>query len=316
MVFMSVIRWIAGIFGHSEPEDVKRFVEKNELDEIVEVILSGFNSINSKVDVMGNEFGNYTNGVNKRLDTLESHSDDMYLKLEQLQKNFDDVSMQVYRGENNTEVEALRSVFNTRIAEIDKQLTMIGSNEIPVDVVSREDLSRLQEIFDEKLATMDKGLVEKVKTQMEKEMKSHYHLEKMAEEMGKLSKKINDVGSRSHSVATKSNNVTTKLPQKKEIEKITIEKPVGVINTVVTEKTIKGRLPHALLPAYNILLNAEKRISYAELAARIKRKEATARSYVNDLRKYGVSIEEESGPNGRKFIRLSKKARQEHMIPE
>ncbi|MCK5299811.1 MAG: hypothetical protein KAJ54_01540 [Candidatus Aenigmarchaeota archaeon] len=297
MVFIEVVRWIAGVFGSDRVDTSKRYVEKPEMDEIVEVVLSGFNALNSRMAVISSEYNNFAQKVDLRLDGVESRGDDMFMRFESLQKSFDDL-VSGTSSVGSDDIERLREIFNDRIGDLEKQMSLnVGSSDSSA-VVTKEDLLEINKLFDEKLKSVESGVMSKVKDE------------------------INSIGVGSDSVATRSDNVATELshtsvlPQQKSIEHVTIEKPVGVINTVVTEKSIKGKLPAAILPTYNILLNAEVRISYAELAQRIGKKEATARSYVNDLRKYGISIEEESGSNGRKFIRLSKRARQEHMIPE
>ncbi len=297
MVFIRVVRWIAGVFGSDRVDTSKRYVEKPEMDEIVEVVLSGFNALNSRMAVISSEYNNFAQKVDLRLDGVESRGDDMFMRFESLQKSFDDL-VSGTSSVGSDDIERLREIFNDRIGDLEKQMSLnVGSSDSSA-VVTKEDLLEINKLFDEKLKSVESGVMSKVKDE------------------------INSIGVGSDSVATRSDNVATELshtlvlPQQKSIEHVTIEKPVGVINTVVTEKSIKGKLPAAILPTYNILLNAEVRISYAELAQRIGKKEATARSYVNDLRKYGISIEEESGSNGRKFIRLSKRARQEHMIPE
>ena len=307
MVFLKLVHWIAGIFGSRQSGDSKVFVKKHELDEIVSVVMQGFDKMNSRMDSFQQDNLFLKENADEKFAFLESRSNDAFAKVDLLQNKFDNI----VAGGN-----------------LEKCIIESMSRQ---GYVSKEDFSDFQETFDEKFRSLENGLFDKIMVDVRNEVKSSVNIgSSFADEIKKLSSKIDAIDMGSHNVATESNDVATKLsqepvqkpvpsvllPQGGLVEHRVVETPIGVINTVVTEKSIKGKLPSALLPIYNVLLNAEKRISYAELAQRINKKEATARSYVNDLRKYGISIEEESGSNGRKFIRLSKRVRQEHIIPE
>ncbi len=311
MVFVEIIHWIAGVFGCKSSPDSKVFVEKAELDEIVKVVMSGFDSLNSKLDSFENQNSSLKSEIYGRLDYDESRSDELFARFDALQSKFDSLAVgkDDYLGKGDL-VELKGNVTNM----LSEMKLGIVEKMSCANYASRDDVVRVERGLNEKFADVEGRLFNKLMVDVKNEIKADIN--------------VNSSGADSHSVATKSDNVATVLPQvqvssqegvlPQQIpeERISVEKPIGVINTVVTEKSIKGKLPAALLPVYSVLLNAEKRISYSELAERVGKKEATARSYVNDLRKYGVSIEEESGSNGRKFIRLSKRVRQEHIIPE
>jgi len=123
-------------------------------------------------------------------------------------------------------------------------------------------------------------------------------------------------------VATNYTNVTTKKPYlatavATEKQPVTTEKlQEKPIVTVLTRTNLDQTLPSSLIPTFNELLNAESFLTYAQLASRIGKKEATARAYVNDMKNRGVSFEEQALANGKKQIRLAKKVRQEFVIPD
>lgn len=121
-------------------------------------------------------------------------------------------------------------------------------------------------------------------------------------------------------VATENNIVTTEkapvITPQAPVATAVATQPVKSARTVITRRNMSRVLPAALIPVFDELLNAEKFLSYAELAKRLGKKEATARAYVNELRTRGVAIDEETGPNGRKLVRLSKHVRREYMIPD
>ena len=314
MVFVEIIHWIAGVFGCKTSPDSKVFVEKAELDEIVKVVMSGFNSFNSRLDSFEKQNSSLNDEIYERLDYDESRSDELFSQFDALQKRFDTLAVGTgdYAGKND--IVQLRGDITNMLSEVKLDILDKVSTNGYNSYASKDEILRIEKGLNEKFADVENRLFNRLMVDIKNEIKADIN--------------FNPSGANSHSVATKSDNVATVLPQSqtlgpevvlpqdRQVETVSVDKPVGVINTVVTEKSIMGKLPAALLPVYNVLLNAEKRISYSQLAERVGKKEATARSYVNDLRKYGVSIEEESGSNGRKFIRLSKRARQEHIIPE
>jgi hypothetical protein len=240
----------------------------------------------------------------------------------------------IYRYVEKSELESIVSTVingfdtvNLRVDSIDSDLTKLKNNDSKI----YKRLDELQSKYDSLVENysdvkMDDNSINLVKLEFDNKLRD---LEKKI--MIKLDKSVLlktnplvETGAKNNVetnvVAKETNDVATDLSQSTIVfqqpkEKIVEVKP-KVINTVFTEKSIKGMVPPSLHAVFNILLNIDTRLSYKQLAFKLDKKEATARSYVNDLRKYGVSIEEESGPNGRKYIRLSKRIRQEHIIPE
>ena len=128
----------------------------------------------------------------------------------------------------------------------------------------------------------------------------------------------NNVISQSNNVTPHNNNVTTNVADNNAVgtQDNIVATAFRPTRTVVTPRNVNKILPSALMPTFNELLNVDRFLSYAELAKHLGKQEATARAYVNDLRNRGISIEEETRDNGRKFIRLAKGIRQEYIIPE
>ncbi len=128
----------------------------------------------------------------------------------------------------------------------------------------------------------------------------------------------NNVISQSNNVTPHNNNVTTNVADNNAVrtQDNIVATAFRPTRTVVTPRNVNKILPSAIMPTFNELLNVDRFLSYAELAKHIGKREATARAYVNDLRNRGISIEEETRDNGRKFIRLAKDIRQEYIIPE
>ncbi len=124
-------------------------------------------------------------------------------------------------------------------------------------------------------------------------------------------------GARDNIVTTPPTDVATLLPHPQHPQHHAITRQGAHSHpTLLTPENLSRALPPALLPVFNELLNAETFISYRELAKRLGKKESTARAYVNDLKKRGIEIEEQTSANGMKLIRLAKHIRQEYMIPE
>lgn len=111
------------------------------------------------------------------------------------------------------------------------------------------------------------------------------------------------------------------VPQPSQIEEVIereerIKPPKKTVRRIITKIRRTDDLPQSVRPALNTLLNAEHFITYAELAQSIGKKEATARSYVNQMRKYGITIDEISGDRGRKELKLANSVKQKYLVPE
>lgn len=154
--------------------------------------------------------------------------------------------------------------------------------------------------------------VEEVKSLRQELTVLQQHVNVLAVSTEKQSKKR--IPKPSHNIVATENNIVT--TQTAPVATAVATVPVKSARTVITRRNMNRVLPAALIPVFDELLNAEKFLSYANLAKRLVKKEATARAYVNELRTRGVAIDEETGPNGRKLVRLSKDVRREYMIPE
>ena len=143
MVFLKAIHWIAGIFGSRKEFREDGFVKKAELDEIVKVVMSGFDSVNSRISSMDS----FRDNFEERISLNESRTEDIFIKLDSLHRDFDGIvsgSAAVKDAatlRDNEELVRLRADFNNSLSEFKDSILVISyrSDGIP----SEEEFIRL-----------------------------------------------------------------------------------------------------------------------------------------------------------------------------
>ncbi|MBW6451289.1 MAG: hypothetical protein K0B02_00980 [DPANN group archaeon] len=336
MVFKHLVFWISGIFGTSRP-----VVYKDELDAIVETVVGGFSKINLRISQSDNELSLLRQSV---LQTQQIPISVNLPQLDSLIMGYSTISERVHVVESNKDVISnklfiLESTLSSRIDSIVSQkLESMGSSTISGSLTTPQILESLRAL---------ESSVNHIKSELV--TRSTVESNNVTTPNNNVTTANNNVTTPNNNVTTPNNNVTTPnnnvttpnknvttanmsfdddLTAQDDVYGGSVDFGQGVQNvsgpkafgfkptrTVVTSRNMNKVLVSSLIPVFNELLNAEKFLSYSELSKRLNKKEATARAYVNALKTYGVSIDEQTVSNGRKLVRLAKDVVRKYLIP-
>lgn len=285
MPFISIIRKIAGIFGHAH-----EVPKNNEMDELVDIVGDGFEKLNSRIYTQQQEIEQIRHHVLNKADI-----DHLNQKLMELQQEVASVIMPVHD---------VLEEYNQSLSQINKNLNAMGQN-------MRSLGTRVTNLESERVTKEDVRKI--IGEEMEKR---RYNV--VTTKINNVTTAITDSDIEEEDVATDVEPVvtaSTAIDNAHRLNKLE-QRPIKPVKTVITGRNIDKVLPSRLISTFNELLNAEKFLTYVELSHRLGKKEATARAYVNDLRDRGVAVDEQTTHNGRKLVRLARMVRQEYIIPE
>ncbi len=351
MVFVWLVNRIAGIFKKHDLE-IKDSGAEEDFDKILEIIQGGFEKVRGRFENIDSEIstirstvlskddhGSEHEAIRKELSSHKSRHTSMlnninhfYNKLEAMETKLAE-QIAYAGGKPDEELYGLYNTIRKQINVIDSKLDESVSSKIApiIGDIERKvsSLDSRHSSFADELESLKRRLDVSASVKLNDHVKSiisdevKMAVDTLAAERSKSenvsgSGVNNNVTTDNNNVAAQNNNVTTDIADRTAVvmQDNIVATAFRPTRTVVTPRNVNKILPSALMPTFNELLNVDRFLSYAELAKVLKKQEATARAYVNDLRNRGISIEEETRDNGRKYIRLAKDIRQEYIIPE
>ncbi len=351
MVFVWFVNKIAGIFNKHGSE-IKDSGAEKDFDKMLDLIQGGFEKVKDHFENLDSEI----NAIRSTVISKDEHADEheairkelslhksghvsmlnnihhLFNKLEAMETKLAE-QIAYAGGKPNDELYDLYKNIRKEINAIDSRLDeSVSSKVVPIlDEIERKvsSLDSRHSSFVDELESLKRRLDvsasvklnDHVKSIISDEVKNAVDIlaaEKSVIENTSGSSNYNNVTTDNNNVIAQNNNVTTDIAGKTAVgtQDNIVATAYRPTRTVITPRNVNKILPSALMPTFNELLNADRFQSYAELAKILGKQEATARAYVNDLRNRGISIEEETRDNGRKYIRLAKDIRQEYIIPE
>ncbi len=325
---------IAGIFNRHKDE-IDNHEYDHELDKILNIIEDGFNNVNGRfgqmdaeidqirLEVMkdsGSSFGDRLSSIESRVSSNSLGNSRLSGQMGSIEKEIsyikDELSYLKNKGIDKGTDTSVHVQINRLSDSIDSLSSRLSGTQESNNRL-KEDLdhlnSEMRSYIDESIngSALRRVVDERIKESVDNQLLENENFKKV------LSDISNNVTTKKQPVISSYDNVTTNDEKHTRItEGNNVATAYNPTHTVVTSRNVNKVLPSAVLPTFNALLNADRFLTYGELADMIGRKEPTARAYVNDLRNRGVSIDEQTRENGRKLVRLSKSIRQEHIIPE
>lgn len=194
-----------------------------------------------------------------------------------------------------------------KLLELEKKIAFITS-QLPERKYASADLEKLKErVLSLESEFKDVKSVEMSKARKITEITAESQLNEL-----KI-KKQQAVTTPYNIVTTANNNVTTA----KRAVTTAVATPTSLqISRIITKKVINEGIPPSLAAVFNVLMDSEDFLTYRDIARKVGRSENTARSYINQLRKYGIVVEEMIMANGRKQVRLANVTKSKVMFPE
>ncbi|NOQ37245.1 hypothetical protein GQ472_00010 [archaeon] len=351
MVFVWFVNKIAGIFNKHASE-IKDSGAEKDFDKMLELIQGGFEKVKGRFENLDSEIDMIRSTVISKDEHADEHETirkelsshksghasmlnnihNLYNKLETMETKLAE-QIAYSGGKPDDELYGLYKNIRKEINAIDSRLDESVSSKVApiIGEIERKVLSldSKHSSFVDELESLKRRLDvsasvklnDHVKSIISDEVKNAVDIlaaEKSVIENTSGSSNYNNVTTDNNNVVAQNNNVTTDIANNSAVgtQDNIVATAFRPTRTVITPRNVNKVLPSALMPTFNELLNADRFQSYAELAKVLGKQEATARAYVNDLRNRGISIEEETRDNGRKYIRLAKGIRQEYIIPE
>lgn len=311
MVFVWLVNKIAGIFK-KYGTDISNSDVDEDFDKVLQVIQEGFGKIKGRFETVDNEINNIRAAVISK----DEHS----LEHESLQQEILSSKSQYSSLLNNIQglygrIDAVEQsvVVANKSAGNSEELHLVY-NDLSSRIASSN--SKIQEDVMSKIIPHLNAIETKISDVDSENTKLVGEIRVLKEQIKmSINSSDNNVTTQDNNVVSQINNVTT-TSESSDVASNIVTTAFKPTRTVITSRNLNKVLPSALIPAFNELLNADKFLSYSELAKLLDKREATARAYVNDLRNRGVAVEEETRENGRKLVRLAKDIRQEYIIPE
>ncbi len=351
MVFVWLVNRIAGIF-RKHGSEIKDSGAEKDFDKMLDIIQGGFEKVRGRFEGLDSEIDairstviskdNHAGEHEAIKKELSSHKlghasmlnniHHLYNKLEAMETKLAE-QIAYSGGKPDDELYGLYKNLRKEINAIDSRLDESVSSKVSpiIGEIERKVLSlnSRHSSFADELESLKRRLDvsasvklnNHVKSIISDEVKNAVDIlaaEKSKSENVSGSGVNNNVTTDNNNVIAQNNNVTTGIADKTAVgtQDNIVATAFRPTRTVITPRNVNKILPSALMPTFNELLNVDRFLSYAELAKVLGKQEATARAYVNDLRNRGISIEEETRDNGRKYVRLAKDIRQEYIIPE
>ncbi|MBW6462186.1 MAG: hypothetical protein K0B07_04020 [DPANN group archaeon] len=310
MVFVWLVNKIAGIFKKYGSDISKSDVDE-DFDMVLQVIQEGFGKIRSRFETVDNEINNIRAAVllkdvhsseheSLRQDILSNTSQYNYIlnNVHNLYNRIDAVEQSVGAVNKSSDSEELHQMYNNLDSRIQSSNLKI-QEEVMAKIIPHINAieTKISDVNSKNYQLVDEIRV--LKEQIKMSVRSS----------------DNNVITKDNNIVSPINNVTT-TNESLDVVSHSVTTAFKPSRTIITSRNLNKVLPSALIPTFNELLNADKFLSYFELAKLLDKREATARAYVNDLRNRGVAVEEETRENGRKLVRLAKDIRQQYIIPE
>ena len=351
MVFVWLVNKIAGIF-RMHASEIKDSGAEKDFNKMLELIQGGFEKVKGRFENLDSEIDAIRSTVISKDDHVSEHETirkelsshksghasmlnnihTLYDKLETMETKLAE-QVAYSGGKPDDELYGLYNNIRKEINAIDSRLDESVSSKVApiIGEIERKVLSldSKHSSFVDELESLKRRLDVSASVKLNDHVKSiisdevknavdTLNADRLKSENVSGSGVYNNVTTDDHNVVSQNNNVTTDIADNSAvgIQDNIVATAFRPTRTVVTPRNVNKILPSALMPTFNELLNADRFLSYAELAKILRKQEATARAYVNDLRNRGISIEEETRDNGRKYIRLAKDIRQEYIIPE